>query len=85
VISAETAYARKLGFFKLKKPAIDDIAAIEDLREAIAAVVGALGTAHPWCPTAGPRVTLAATATGMATFSAPMKRTQFDTEGRMST
>jgi hypothetical protein len=40
VIGAETAYARKLGV-KLKQPAIDDIAAIEELREAIAAVVGA--------------------------------------------
>jgi hypothetical protein len=40
VIGAETAYARKLGV-KLKQPAIDDIAAIEELREAIAATVGA--------------------------------------------
>jgi hypothetical protein len=40
VIGAETTYARKLGV-KLKQPAIDDIAAIEELREAIAAVVGA--------------------------------------------
>jgi hypothetical protein len=40
VIGAETAYARKLGV-KLKQLAIDDIAAAEELREAIAAVVGA--------------------------------------------
>jgi hypothetical protein len=40
VIGGETAYARKLGV-KLKQPAIDDIAAIEELREAIATVVGA--------------------------------------------
>jgi len=40
VIGAETAYARKLGI-KLKQPAIDDIAAIEELRQAIAAVVAA--------------------------------------------
>ncbi len=39
VIGAETAYARKLGV-KLKQPAIDDIAAIEEQREAIAAVAG---------------------------------------------
>jgi hypothetical protein len=41
VIGAETAYARKLGV-RLKQRAIDDIAAIQDLREAIAAVVGRL-------------------------------------------
>jgi hypothetical protein len=40
VIGGETAYARKIGV-KLKQPAIDDIAAIEELREAIATVVGA--------------------------------------------
>jgi hypothetical protein len=40
VIGAETAYARKLGV-KRKQPAIDDNAAIEELRDAIAAVVGA--------------------------------------------
>src|SRR2546426_9390307 len=46
VIGAETAYARKLGL-KLKQPAIDDIAAIEDLHEAIAAVVGAPSDGSP--------------------------------------
>jgi hypothetical protein len=40
VIGAETAYARKLGV-KLEQPAIGDIAAIEERRGAIAAVVGA--------------------------------------------
>ncbi|HKH54730.1 MAG TPA: hypothetical protein VKA58_04675 [Propionibacteriaceae bacterium] len=46
VIGAETAYARKLGV-KLKQPAIDDIAAIEGLRKAIAAVVGAPAAGTP--------------------------------------
>ncbi len=40
VIGAETTYARKLGV-KYKQPAIEDLAAIEELRQAIAAVVGA--------------------------------------------
>jgi hypothetical protein len=39
VIGAETAYARKLGV-KLKQPAIDDPAAIDGLRNAVAAVIG---------------------------------------------
>jgi hypothetical protein len=46
VIGAETAYARKLGV-KLKQPAIGDIAAIEELREAIAAVAGAPSDGTP--------------------------------------
>ena len=49
VIGAETAYARKLGV-KLKQPAIDDIAAIQELREAIAAVVGAPSGGPPVVP-----------------------------------
>jgi hypothetical protein len=49
VIGAETAYARKLGV-QLKQPAIDDIAAIEELREAIAAVVGAPSDGSPLAP-----------------------------------
>jgi hypothetical protein len=49
VIGAETAYARKLGV-KLKQPAIDDIAAIEELRNAIAAVVGAPSGGSPVVP-----------------------------------
>jgi hypothetical protein len=49
VIGAETAYARKLGV-KLKQPAMDDIAAIEELREAIAAVVGAPSDGSPSAP-----------------------------------
>jgi hypothetical protein len=40
VIGAERAYARKLGI-KQKQPAIDDIAAIEELRVAIPAVLRA--------------------------------------------
>jgi hypothetical protein len=39
VIGAETAYARKLGV-KLKQPATDNLTAIQELREAIAAVLG---------------------------------------------
>jgi hypothetical protein len=50
VIGAETAYARKLGI-KLKQPAIDDIAAIEELRQAIAAVVAAPSDSSPAVPT----------------------------------
>ena len=46
VIGAETAYARKLGV-KRKQPATGDIAAIEELREAIAAVVGAPSDGSP--------------------------------------
>ena len=49
VIGAETAYARKLGI-KLKQPATGDIAAIEQLREAIAAVVGAPSDGSPVVP-----------------------------------
>jgi hypothetical protein len=49
VIGAETAYARKLGL-KLRKPAIDYSTAIEDLREAIAAVVGAPSDGSPVVP-----------------------------------
>ena len=40
MIAADTAYARKLGV-KLKQPAIGDVAAIGELQQAIAAVVGA--------------------------------------------
>lgn len=49
VISAETAYARKLGL-KLKQPDIDDIDAIEHLRGAIVAVVGAPSDGSPVVP-----------------------------------
>jgi hypothetical protein len=49
VIGAETAYARKLGV-KLKQPAIDDIGAIEELREAIAAVVSGPSNGSPVVP-----------------------------------
>jgi len=49
VIGAETAYARKLGI-KLKQPATGDTAAIEQLREAIAAVVGAPSDGSPVVP-----------------------------------
>jgi hypothetical protein len=49
VIGAETAYARKLGV-KLKQPALDDVAAIEGLREAVAAVVGAASDGSPVVP-----------------------------------
>jgi hypothetical protein len=49
VIAAETAYARKLGV-KLKQPAIDDIAAIEAMRDAVAAVVGGASDGSPVVP-----------------------------------
>jgi hypothetical protein len=49
VIGAEAAYARKLGV-KLKQPAINNIAAIEERREAIAAIVGAPSDGSPVVP-----------------------------------
>jgi hypothetical protein len=49
VVVADTAYARKLGA-KLKQPAIDDIAAIEELRYAIAVLVGAPSDGSPAVP-----------------------------------
>jgi hypothetical protein len=49
VISAGTAYARKLGA-KRKQPAADDFAAIEELREAIAAVLSAPSDGSPVWP-----------------------------------
>ena len=49
MIRAETAYALKLGL-KLKQPTIDGIAAIEDRREAIAAVVGVPSDGSPVVP-----------------------------------
>ncbi len=49
VIGAETAYARKLGV-RLKQPATGDIAAIGELREAIAAVLGAPSDGSPVVP-----------------------------------
>jgi hypothetical protein len=49
VIGAETAYARKLGV-KRNQPARDDIAAIEELRAAIAAVVSAPSDGSPVLP-----------------------------------
>jgi hypothetical protein len=49
VLGADTAYARKLGV-KLEPPVIDDIAAIEELREAIVAVVGGRSDGSPVVP-----------------------------------
>jgi hypothetical protein len=46
VLGAEAGYARKIGV-KLKQPAIDDIAAIEELRTAIAAVLGTRSDGTP--------------------------------------
>jgi hypothetical protein len=46
VLSAETAYAHKLGI-RLKPPAIDDVGAIEAQREAIAAVLCAPSDGTP--------------------------------------
>ncbi len=49
VIGADTAYSRKLGI-KLKQPPIGDIAAIGELRGAIATVVGAPSDGSPVVP-----------------------------------
>jgi hypothetical protein len=49
VIGAEAAFARKVGV-RLKRPAADEIAAIENLRHAIAAVVGAPSDGSPVVP-----------------------------------
>jgi hypothetical protein len=49
VIGADTAYARKLGI-KHKQPATGDIAAIGELRAAIAAVVGTPTGGSPVLP-----------------------------------
>jgi hypothetical protein len=49
VIGADTAYARKFGI-KLQQPATSDTAAIEVLRKAIAAVVGAPSDGSPVTP-----------------------------------
>ena len=49
VIGAEAAFARKVGV-RLKRPAADEIASIENLREAIAAVVGAPSDGSPVVP-----------------------------------
>jgi len=46
VLGAEAGYARKIGV-KLKQPAIDDIAAIDELRTAIAAVLGTRSDGTP--------------------------------------
>jgi hypothetical protein len=49
LIGAETVYARKPGV-TLKRANIDDVAAIEELREAIAAVMGAPSDGAPVVP-----------------------------------
>jgi hypothetical protein len=49
VLGAEAAYARKIGV-KLKQPALDDVTAIEELREAVAAVLGAPSDGSPVVP-----------------------------------
>jgi hypothetical protein len=49
VIGAETAYARKLGV-TLKRPALNDISAIEQPREAIATLLGAPSDGSPVVP-----------------------------------
>jgi hypothetical protein len=49
VLESEAAYARKIGV-KLKPPAIDDITAIEELREAIAAVLAERSDGSPPVP-----------------------------------
>ena len=50
VLASETAYARKLGV-RLKQPGIDDVAAIQELRAAMAAVLGAPSDGSPIVPT----------------------------------
>jgi hypothetical protein len=49
VIAAETAYARKLGV-KHKRPALGDTAAVDELRRAITALVGAPSDGSPGQP-----------------------------------
>jgi hypothetical protein len=49
VIAADTAYARKLGV-KRKQPVINDVSAREELREAVAAVVGGPSDGSPVLP-----------------------------------
>jgi len=49
VIGADTAYARKLGI-KRKQPATGDIAAIEELRAAVATAIGAPSDGSPAAP-----------------------------------
>jgi hypothetical protein len=49
VIGVDAVYARKLGV-KLRQPAIDDVAAIRQLRQAIADVVGAPSYGSPVVP-----------------------------------
>jgi hypothetical protein len=49
VLGAEAAFARKVGV-RLKRPAADEIAAIENLRHVIAAVVGAPSDGSPVVP-----------------------------------
>ncbi|MFC0529848.1 hypothetical protein [Phytohabitans kaempferiae] len=49
VLAAETTFARKLGV-RLKRPAVGDLAAIEELREAIAAIVGTPSDGSPVVP-----------------------------------
>lgn len=53
VLSAETAYARKLGL-RLREPAISDSAAIAVLRAEIAAVLGASSDGAPLAPKGWP-------------------------------
>jgi Transposase DDE domain group 1 len=75
VIGAETAYARKLGV-KLRQPAIGDIVAIEKLREAIAAVVGApFGRLTRGAGAAGPRATRPAGSPGTSSSTPGRCRT----------
>lgn len=50
VVAADAAYARKLGI-KLAKPAVGDVAAITDQREAIAALVRGPSYGSPAAPT----------------------------------
>jgi hypothetical protein len=63
VIGADAVFARNLGI-RLKKPAIGDSAAIEELRQAITTAVGGSSDGSPVVPTAGPRATRSAESPG---------------------
>ncbi len=53
VLSAEVAYARKLGL-RLREPAIDDAAAIAEMRDSLAAVLDAPSDGAPLAPKGWP-------------------------------
>ena len=56
VLEAQAAYARKIGI-RQEPPAIDDVAAIEEQREAIATVLATASDGGPLVPNGWPRAT----------------------------